>query len=78
MRTGATIYANLARMASRYVTTGEAAEAIGVSRNTLERWARDGRVTPANRTAGRHYRWDIDDLRQQLREINEEPPKDHA
>lgn len=55
-------------MTSSYVSTGEAAEALGVSRNTLERWARQGWVTPAMRTAGRHYRWDLDDLQRQLAE----------
>jgi excisionase family DNA binding protein len=62
--------ATLDHMASRYVGTGEAADAVGVSRNTLERWAREGKVTPASRTAGKHYRWDLDDLQRQLREIN--------
>jgi excisionase family DNA binding protein len=60
----------LGDMASRYVSTGEAAEELGVSRNTLERWARDGWVQPAMRTAGGHYRWDLDNLKRQLAERN--------
>jgi 8-oxo-dGTP diphosphatase len=50
----------------RIVTTGEAAEAIGVSLTTLQRWAHDGLVTPVRRTRGGHYRWDLDDLKRQL------------
>jgi excisionase family DNA binding protein len=63
--------ATLDHVVSRYVGTGEAADAVGVSRNTLERWARLGKVKPASRTAGKHYRWDIEDLQRQLRAINE-------
>lgn len=53
-------------MTSRYVTTGKAAEALGVSPVTLQRWAHAGLVKPAHRTAGGHFRWDVDDLRRQL------------
>lgn len=49
-----------------YVTTGAAARALGISSATLTRWAAAGRVTPAERTVGRHYRWDLDDLRAQI------------
>lgn len=48
------------------MTTGEAAEAIGVSLTTLQRWAHEGLVTPVRRTRGGHYRWDLDDLKRQL------------
>lgn len=47
-------------------TTGEAARAVGVSTATLARWAADGTVTPAERTAGGHYRWDLASLRAQV------------
>ena len=52
---------------SRYTTTGGAARAVGVSSATLTRWAAAGIVTPAERTAGGHYRWDLVSLRAQLR-----------
>ena len=52
---------------SRYITTGEAARALSVSSATLTRWAAAGIVTPAERTAGGHFRWDITSLRAQLR-----------
>jgi predicted site-specific integrase-resolvase len=50
-----------------YVSTSVAAAAIGVTRGTLVRWWNDGTVTPALLTPGGHARWDIDDLRKQLR-----------
>lgn len=49
------------------VTTGEAARALGVGLSTLQRWAHEGLVIPAFRTPGGHFRWDVDDLRRQLR-----------
>ena len=53
------------------MTTGKAAEALGVSLTTLQRWAHQGLVTPALRTAGGHFRWDLDDLRAQLRAMDQ-------
>jgi DNA-binding transcriptional MerR regulator len=55
---------------SRYTTTGEAARALGISSATLTRWAAAGTVTPAERTAGGHFRWDMTSLRAQLRRRN--------
>jgi predicted site-specific integrase-resolvase len=49
------------------VSTGEAAKVIGVGRATLARWWADGLVTPALVTAGGHARWDVEDLKRQLR-----------
>lgn len=53
------------------MTTGKAAEALGVSLTTLQRWAHQGLVTSALRTAGGHFRWDLDDLRAQLRAMDQ-------
>jgi len=50
-----------------YITTGDAARALGVSSATLTRWAAAGVVAPAERTAGGHFRWDMTSLRAQLR-----------
>lgn len=50
----------------RLLTSGEAAEEIGISRASLQRWARDGKVTPTLTTPGGQYRWRIEDLRVQL------------
>ena len=58
-------------MSDRYVPTGTAAAAIGVDPVTLQRWANAGKVTPALRTPGGHFRWDLDDLRRQLRATGE-------
>jgi DNA-binding transcriptional MerR regulator len=56
----------------RLITTGEAARELGVSTATLTRWAADPHnpVTPAERTAGGHYRWDLAILRGQVRRLH--------
>jgi DNA-binding transcriptional MerR regulator len=54
------------------VSTGVAARALGVNRGTIARWVQSGLVTPALVTAGGQYRWDLDDLKRQLRERAEE------
>ncbi|WP_199430308.1 MerR family transcriptional regulator [Qaidamihabitans albus] len=51
------------------VPTADAAKAIGVDRRTLQRWVSEGRVTPDLTTAGGHHRWDVERLKQQLREM---------
>jgi len=51
----------------RYVTTGEAARALGVSTATLTRWVAAGKVTPAEVTLGGHYRWHLPTLLAQVR-----------
>jgi len=55
-----------------FVSTGVAAKRLGVSIASLTRWARAGLITPAYRTPGGQYRWGLDDLREQLR--NMPPP----
>jgi 8-oxo-dGTP pyrophosphatase MutT (NUDIX family) len=54
-------------MSKPYLTTREAATALGFTTNSLLRWANQGLVTPASRSPGRgDMRWDLDDLRRQL------------
>jgi DNA-binding transcriptional MerR regulator len=55
----------------RLMRTGEAARELGISPRTLARYAADGKVTPARVVPGQRnqYWWDIDDLRQQLRDL---------
>ena len=60
-----------------YVTTAIAAKAIGVGTSTLQRWAARGLVTPALRTPGGQARWDIEDLKAQLR-ASGPPPRPGA
>jgi len=52
------------------LTTGQAADALGVGRATLRRWVTTYKFKPAMVTAGGHYRWDLDDLRRQVEERN--------
>ena len=51
------------------VSTGEAARALGVNVRTLQRWVREGSVTPDLTTAGGHHRFDVDRLRVQLDDL---------
>lgn len=66
----------MGRMSKPLVGTHVAASAVGIHPTTLSRWAAAGRVTPAWRTAGGQYRWNIADLRRQLGmppELGDEP-----
>lgn len=53
------------------VTTARAAELLSIGVSTLNRWAREGLVKPTLVTAGGHHRWDVDDLREQLAQIQQ-------
>lgn len=55
------------RVTERYLSTREAAEALRIDRSTLSRWIKRYGLRPADTTLGGHHRWDLDDLRQQLR-----------
>lgn len=55
-------------MAAKLLTTGQAAEQLGIHRRTLAAWWADGKVTPTFTTAGGHARWDLADLRRQIEE----------
>ena len=52
----------------RLLTQGEAARAIGMSTRSLSRWVRLGKLIPTVTTPGGQARWDLDDLRRQLRD----------
>ena len=56
---------------ARLVTTGQAAQELGIAPSTLTRWVERGLVAPDLTTAGGHYRWDVDRLRAELRELAE-------
>lgn len=54
-------------MTGLLVPTGVAAKALGVGHSTLARWWQEGAVIPALVTPGGHARWNVEDLREQLR-----------
>lgn len=56
----------------KLITTQEAADALGISRTTLIRYAERSYVTPARVLPSGHRRWRLDDLRRQLAEL---PPR---
>lgn len=54
----------------RLVSTGIAAQAIGVDPSTLARWWKEkGIVKPTLVTAGGHARWNVEQLREDLRAL---------
>lgn len=55
-------------MPSRLLTTTQAATELGIASRTLAQWWHDGKVAPSEVTLGGHARWDVDDLRRQIRE----------
>lgn len=59
----------------KLVPTGVAAKEFGIDRGTLVRWWQAGYVTPAVVTPGGHARWDLTELRSQLRG-RQTPPED--
>lgn len=60
------------------VTTAAAAQHLGVSRRTLARYAEVGWLTPTVTLPSGHYRWNLDDLQRQLKELGKKrrlPPR---
>jgi len=53
-------------MSRKLVPISEAAEALGVSAQTLRRWEREGRLIPDERTAGGRRRYDLARLKPEL------------
>lgn len=49
-----------------YVTTGQAAKALGFHVRTLQRAIRAGGIEPHSVTPGGHPRWDLDRLQREL------------
>lgn len=56
-------------MTGKLVTTGEVARAIGVDPATVSRWVKRGLIEPETFTAGGQARFDLENVREQLREI---------
>jgi len=57
----------------KLISSGELAKELGVSARTIARYAADGLLTPAETTIGGHFRWVLEDVRQQMRELRERP-----
>ncbi|MDE2254658.1 MAG: recombinase family protein, partial [Betaproteobacteria bacterium] len=53
-------------MSRRLVPIQDAADALGVSAQTLRRWEREGRLLPDERTAGGRRRYDLARLKPEL------------
>jgi excisionase family DNA binding protein len=51
------------------LTTAQAAQHLGVHRRTLARYAERGQLTPTLVLPSGHLRWNLEDLRRQLREL---------
>jgi DNA-binding transcriptional MerR regulator len=51
---------------STLVTTPEAARQLGISARTLQRYVQAGYVKPDLRLPSGRYRWDVDNLRDQI------------
>ena len=59
--------------ADRLLTTGELARELGLSARSLARWAQEGQLTPTLVTPGGQYRWELEDVREQLRQLRKRP-----
>jgi DNA-binding transcriptional MerR regulator len=53
----------------RLVSTGEAARALGISPRTLSHYAKTGQLEPALVLPSGYYKWDVEEIRAQLREL---------
>lgn len=53
------------------MTTARAARELGISRSTLLRYVERGYLRPTLKLPSGHLRWDLDDLREQLRALRE-------
>lgn len=61
-------------MAKRHLlTTGQLADELGISTRTVTRYVREGYLVPTETTLGGHHRWDLADVRRQIRELRERP-----
>lgn len=58
----------------RLRSTAEAADWLGVTVGTFQRWAKEGKVVPAVQLPGGGYRWSLSDLREQLKPRGDDMP----
>jgi DNA-binding transcriptional MerR regulator len=55
----------------RLVTTSELARALSLSKRTIQRYRSLGVLVPELESPGGHARWDIEKVKQQLRELRQ-------
>ncbi|MCO1654181.1 MerR family DNA-binding transcriptional regulator [Pseudonocardia sp. S2-4] len=57
--------------------TGELARALGITARTLQRYRREGLITPASETVSGRARWVEEDVREQIRKARQDyrPPQ---
>lgn len=55
----------------KLLTTAQAAGYLGIDRRTLARYVREGHLRPSLTLPSGHHRWDLDDVRAQLRALRE-------
>jgi DNA-binding transcriptional MerR regulator len=53
------------------LTTSQLAAALGLHLRSIQRYRAKGQITPELTTPGGHHRWDVDNVRRQLRELAE-------
>lgn len=58
------------------LTTAQAAEAIGIARTTLSRYVKERKLRPTLRLPSGHMRWELDDLKAQLRALDSDQSED--
>jgi excisionase family DNA binding protein len=58
---------------TQYLSRGDVAELLGVSANTVARWAREGRI-PCHRTLGGHRRFSRAVIEEILRTMKADAP----
>jgi DNA-binding transcriptional MerR regulator len=59
--------------ADRLLTTGELARELGLSARSVAWWAQEGQLKPTLVTPGGQYRWQLEDVREQLRALRKRP-----
>jgi len=53
------------------LTTKEAADFMGISVRTLQRYVTEGKIKPSYRLPGGRMRWDLEELKAQFRELDD-------
>lgn len=51
------------------LTSAELAAKLGLSTRSISRYAKEGKITPALRTPGGQYRWDLEQVKAEMDEL---------